>query len=217
MKRLLQRWLLAGLIIWLPIVTTVLAVRFLVDLLDGTVLLLPAAWRPETLLGVHIPGFGVFVAIVVVMATGALGANWLGSRLLRGGESLVARVPLVRSVYSGMKRLAETVFSEKGHAFREVLMLEYPRPGLWTLGFRTGEAPAEVNQHTGRRMATVYVPTTPNPTSGFVVMANEDELVRLSMSVEDALQLIISMGAVRPRDKPPGVPVVPIDAPQPDR
>lgn len=217
MKRLAQRWLLAGLIIWLPIVTTILAVRFLVDLLDGTIVLLPPAWRPEALLGVHIPGFGVMLAVVVVMGTGALGANWLGSRLLRGGESLVARVPLVRSVYSGMKRLAETVFSEQGHAFREVLMLEYPRPGLWTLGFRTGEAPGEINRHTGRRMATVYVPTTPNPTSGFVVMANEDELVPLEMSVEDALQLIISMGAVRPKATTPGAAPTAIDAPQSGR
>ncbi|WP_348675214.1 DUF502 domain-containing protein [uncultured Abyssibacter sp.] len=215
MKRLFQRWLLAGVVIWLPIVTTIFAVRFLLDLLDHSLAWLPASWQPENWLGFSLPGLGLVFSLVVVLATGALAANWLGLKLLGIGESLVERLPLVRSIYKAMKRVAETVFSEKGNAFREVLLLEYPRPGLWAIGFRTGEAPDEVDRHVGRSMATVYIPTTPNPTSGFVVMAAEDELIRLHMPVEDALQLIISMGAVRPEAasrQPP-----PIDAAQPQR
>ena len=215
MKRLFQRWLLAGVVIWLPIVTTIFAVRFLLDLLDHTVAWMPTAWQPESWLGFQLPGLGLVFSLVVVLATGALAANWLGLRLLGFGESLVARLPLVHSIYKSMKRVAETVFSEKGNAFREVLLLEYPRPGLWVIGFRTGEAPDEVDLHTGRSMATVYIPTTPNPTSGFVVMAAEDELIRLKMPVEDALQLIISMGAVRPEVA--AQTVAAIDAARPER
>lgn len=215
MRRLLQRWLLAGVVIWLPIVATILAVRFLVDLLDQTIAWMPAAWQPERWLGFELPGLGLLFSLIIVLATGALAANWVGLKLLSVGESVVDRLPLIRSIYKSMKRVAETVFSDKGNAFREVLMLEYPRKGLWTLGFRTGQAPSEINRHTGRRMATVYVPTTPNPTSGFVVMADEDELVPLDMPVEAALQLIISMGALRPEGAEPAP--VRIDAATPGR
>lgn len=130
MRRLLQRWLLAGVVIWLPIVATILAVRFLVDLLDQTIAWMPAAWQPERWLGFELPGLGLLFSLIIVLATGALAANWVGLKLLGVGESVVDRLPLIRSIYKSMKRVAETVFSDKGNAFREVLMLEYPRKGL---------------------------------------------------------------------------------------
>lgn len=214
--RLIRRWLVAGLIVWLPIAATLIIVGFLVDLLDRTMLILPAAWRPDALLGVHIPGLGIAVSLLVVLVTGALAANFLGRQLLVWAERAVNRIPLVRSIYGGAKKLTETVFSDQQKAFREVVMLEYPRAGLWTLGFRTGEAAGEITRHTGTDMATVYVPTTPNPTSGYVVIMPESDLVRLNMSVEDALQLIISMGAVRPEDRD-GPAAQTIDLPRPDK
>lgn len=199
--RLIRRWLIAGLVVWLPIAATLIIVRFLVDLLDQTMLILPPGWRPEALLGVHIPGLGVLVSLLIVLGTGALVANFLGRQLLEWAERAVNRIPLVRSIYGGVKKLTETVFSDQQKAFREVVMLQYPREGLWTLGFRTGKAAREISRHTAKDMVTVYVPTTPNPTSGYVVIMPESDLVKLEMSVEDALQLIISMGAVRPEDK----------------
>ncbi|MBR9814544.1 DUF502 domain-containing protein [bacterium] len=212
--RLIRRWLVAGLVVWLPIAATLIIVRLLVDLLDQTMLILPPAWRPDALLGMHIPGLGVVVSLLIVLVTGALVANFLGRRLLEWAEKAVNRIPLVRSVYGGVKKLTETVFSDQQNAFREVVMLQYPREGLWTLGFRTGTASREISRHTAQDMVTVYVPTTPNPTSGYVVIMPESDLVRLKMSVEDALQLIISMGAVRPEDREDGMPS-PIDLPAP--
>ena len=199
--RLIRRWLIAGLVVWLPIAATLIIVRLLVDLLDQTMLILPPAWRPDALLGMHIPGLGVVVSLLIVLMTGALVANFLGRRLLEWAERAVNRIPLVRSIYGGVKKLTETVFSDQQNAFREVVMLQYPREGLWTLGFRTGQAAQEISRHTAQDMVTVYVPTTPNPTSGYVVIMPESDLVKLKMSVEDALQLIISMGAVRPEDR----------------
>lgn len=212
--RLIRRWLVAGLVVWLPIAATLIIVRLLVDLLDQTMLILPPALRPDALLGMHIPGLGVVVSLLIVLVTGALVANFLGRRLLEWAEKAVNRIPLVRSVYGGVKKLTETVFSDQQNAFREVVMLQYPREGLWTLGFRTGTASREISRHTAQDMVTVYVPTTPNPTSGYVVIMPESDLVRLKMSVEDALQLIISMGAVRPEDREDGA-ASPIDLPAP--
>ena len=164
----------------------------------------------------HIPGLGIVISLLIVLGTGALVANFLGRQLLVWAERAVNRIPLVRSIYGGAKKLTETVFSDQQKAFREVVMLEYPRAGLWTLGFRTGEAAREITKHTGHNMATVYVPTTPNPTSGYVVIMPESDLVKLKMSVEDALQLIISMGAVRPEDRAETLDEA-IDLPRPDK
>lgn len=211
---LIRRWLIAGLLVWLPIAATMVIVGFMVDLLDQTMLILPPSWRPDALLGMHIPGLGVLVSLLIVLGTGALVANFLGRKLLEWAERAVNRIPLVRSIYGGVKKLTETVFSDQQKAFREVVMLQYPREGLWTLGFKTGAAAREISRHTSKDMVTVYVPTTPNPTSGYVVIMPEDDLVRLEMSVEDALQLIISMGAVRPEDRDPASPAT-IDLPAP--
>lgn len=198
MLGLLRRYLVAGLLVWVPLGVTALVVKGLVDLMDRTVLLLPPAWRPEALLGFSVPGLGVLLALLVVVATGALAANFLGRRLVAAGEAVLRRVPVVRSVYGAVKQVAETLFSSRGDSFRKVLLVEYPRKGCWTLAFLTGEAAPEVEHHTGEPMVSVFVPTTPNPTSGFFLMMPRRDVVELAMSVDEGLRLLLSMGVVAP-------------------
>jgi uncharacterized membrane protein len=192
----LRRYLIAGLLIWVPLGVTVLTIRFLVDLTDQTLLLLPPAWRPEQLIGVSIPGLGVVLAFVVVLVTGIVVANLFGRRLVALWEAILARIPLVRTVYATAKQVAETLLSDTGQSFREVVLIEYPRPGLWTMGFITGNAPRAVAQAGGREMVSVFVPTTPLPTSGFYVLAPRSELRKLDMSVDAAIRLVVSAGVV---------------------
>ncbi len=195
---LMRRWLIAGLAVWLPLGATILVVLFLIDLMDRSLLLLPPAYRPETLLGFNIPGLGVLLTFAIVLLTGFLAANYFGEKLLALLDQLVQRVPLVRSVYGGMKSLADTVLTGSGNSFRKVLLIEYPRKGLWTLAFQTGEPAGEVQRKTGQEVVTVFVPTTPNPTSGFIVMVPRTDAIALDMTVEQALRMIISLGVVTP-------------------
>lgn len=201
MMSALRRYIMAGLLVWLPLGVTILVVKMLVDLMDRSLLLLPARYQPEQMLGMHIPGLGVIVAVTVVLTTGIVVANLFGRKLVAAWESLLARIPLVRSVYSAVKQIAETMFSANGQSFRKVLLVEYPRKGLWTVAFQTGTEVGEAQRKTGREVINIYVPTTPNPTSGFFLMVPKDEVVELDMSVDEGLRMIISMGAVVP--KPP--------------
>lgn len=193
----LRRYLIAGLLVWLPLAATILVVRGLVGFLDRTLLLLPQDFHPDVLLGFHIPGLGVVLTVAVVLITGVIAANLFGKRLVRGWEALLDRIPLVRSVYSAVKQLAETMFSN-GQSFRKVLLIEYPRKGSWTLAFQTSADVGEAQIKTGRDVINVYVPTTPNPTSGFFLMLPKEEVVELEMSVDEGLKMLISMGAVVP-------------------
>lgn len=193
-----RRYIMAGLLVWLPLGVTILVIKMLVDLMDRTLLLLPARYQPEQLLGMHIPGLGVIVAVVVVLSTGIIVANLFGRKLVEGWESLLARIPLVRSVYSAVKQIAETMFSSSGQSFRKVLLVEYPRKGLWTLAFQTGTDIGEAQQKTERDVINIYIPTTPNPTSGFFIMVPKEDVVELDMSVDEGLRMIISMGSVVP-------------------
>jgi len=194
----LRRYLIAGLLLWLPLGVTILVIRLLVGTMDQTLLLLPERLRPDALFGFHIPGLGLVLAVSVVLLTGMLVANLFGRRLLALWERLLSRIPLVRSIYMAVKQLAETMFSGGGQSFRKVLLIEYPRKGLWTLAFQTGTGAGEAQQKTGRDVVNVYVPTTPNPTSGFFLMVPREEVVELDMSVDDGLKMIISMGVVVP-------------------
>lgn len=194
----MRRYLIAGLLVWLPLGVTVLLIKLMVDTMDRVLLLLPPDWRPEALLGFHLPGAGVVVSVLVVLVTGMVVANLLGRRLVAGWESLLNRIPLVRSIYTGVKQVAETVLSTGGQSFRKVLLIEYPRKGMWCLAFQTGSNLGEVQQRTGADVVAVFVPTTPNPTSGFVVMVPREEIVELDMSVDEGLKMIISMGVVVP-------------------
>jgi len=195
----LRRYLIAGLLVWVPLVVTLVIIRFLVDLLDFTLLLLPPPWRPEALLGFNIPGFGVVVAVVIVLLTGLLAANFAGRKVLDIGESVVQRIPLVRSIYSAVKQVLQTLLHNGGQSFRRVLLVEYPRKGLWTIGFQTGVGVGEVQQRTERALVTVFIPTTPNPTSGFIILVPTEEAIALDMSVEDGLKFVMSLGVVEPR------------------
>ncbi len=199
----IRRYLIAGLLVWVPLVITVVVIRALVNFMDRSMLLLPQQWRPETLLGYPIPGLGLALTVAIVFVTGLLVANLFGRRLLALWESILARIPLVRSIYGVVKQVAETILSANGDAFRKVLLIEYPRKGIWTLAFQTGMATGEIQRRTKAEVITVFVPTTPNPTSGFIMMIPRDEVMELSMSVEDALKLIMSLGVVAPRESAP--------------
>lgn len=194
----LRRYIMAGLLVWLPLGVTIMVIKMLVDLMDRTLLLLPVRYQPEQLLGFHIPGLGVIVAVLVVLTTGIIVANLFGRKLVAGWESLLARIPLVRSIYSAVKQIAETMFSSSGQSFRKVLLVEYPRKGLWTLAFQTGAASEEVKRRSGEEVLNVFVPTTPNPTSGFLIMVPKKDVVELEMSVDEGLRMIISLGMVVP-------------------
>ena len=202
----LRRYLIAGLLVWLPIGVTVLVVKLLVDLMDQTLVVLPEAYRPDRLLGFHIPGLGVVLSVLVVLSTGVVMAHFFGQQLLAAWEAILNRIPLVRSIYSSVKQLSATLLSSGGQSFRKVLLIEYPRKGLWTLAFQTGTDIGEAQAKTGEDVINIYVPTTPNPTSGFFLMVPRRDVVELDMSIDEGLKMIISMGVVVPRwnqDNPP--------------
>jgi len=200
----LRRYFIAGLLVWLPLGVTILLLKFLLDFMDQAVLWLPAALRPENLLGYRLPGLGALLLVALVLLTGVIVANLFGRQLLAIGERLLARIPLVRAIYSATKQLTETLFSGSGQSFRKVVLVEYPRAGLWTLAFLTGSGSGEVRQKTGRDLINIFVPTTPNPTSGFFLMAPRESVIELDMSVDTALRIILSAGAVVPGEtKPP--------------
>jgi uncharacterized membrane protein len=182
----------------MPLGITILVARMLIRWLDGSITLLPEAYRPEALFGFAIPGLGVLLSFAIVLITGVLVANFFGRRLVRMGERVLARIPLVRSVYSGAKQLAETMFSDAGESFRKVVLVQFPRKGLWTIGFLTGTDMGEAQQKTGHDVVNIYVPTTPNPTGGYFVMVPREDLIELEMSVDDGLKMLMSMGAVVP-------------------
>lgn len=195
----LRRYLIAGLLVWVPLIVTGLIIKLLVDMLDFTILLLPPSWRPEALLGFTVPGAGVVIAIVIVLVTGLVAANFVGRKLFDIGDAIVDRIPLVSSIYSAVKQLMRTVLDDGGESFKRVLMVQYPREGLWTLGFQTGVGVGEVQHRTEHDVLTVFIPTTPNPTSGFVIMVPREDAIELDMSVEDGLKFVMSLGVVVPK------------------
>ena len=195
----LRRYLVAGLLVWVPIVFTYFILNIAVGLMDRTLLLLPTAFRPENLLGFHIPGLGIILTFIVLLLTGMLAANILGRSLLNLGESLLNRIPLVRSVYSGAKNFAEVVLTDTSQSFKKVLLIEYPRKGVYSLCFQTSTDVGEIQARTGGEVVCVFVPTTPNPTSGFIIMVPRVDVTELDMEVEQALKMIVSLGVVVPR------------------
>lgn len=198
----LRRYFIAGLLVWLPIGATILVVKVVLDLMDRLLLLLPPPYRPENLLGVDIPGLGVIVALILVLVTGVLVANLLGRRLVAFYESILTRIPLVRTVYGAVKSFAEVVFSDSGKSFKKVMLIQYPHPGIYALAFQTADNPPEPSDRLDRPLYSVFLPTTPNPTSGFILLVPQDEAIELDMSVEEALKMIISLGVVVPHWHP---------------
>ena len=194
----LRRYLVAGLLVWLPVGVTILVFKVLLDLMDGVLFLVPLAYRPETWLGFRLPGLGALLALLVLFVTGVLVANLLGKQLVVWYESLLGRIPLVRSVYGGVKNFAAVLLSDTGKSFKKVLLIEYPSKGLYRIALQTAENVREIGAVTGRDLMTVFVPTTPNATSGFIVFVPSEDVIELTMSVEEALKMIISLGVVVP-------------------
>ena len=193
----LRRLLVAGTLVWLPIIATVWVVSFFVALMDRTLILLPDRYQPDALFGFHVPGLGVIFAFVVVLLTGLLVTNLIGRQLVGYWEDLMQRIPLVRSVYGGVRSFTESVLSSS-NSFRQVVAVEYPRPGIWSIGFVTAEDVAEVSRRTGQHVKCVFVSTAPNPTSGFIILVPQDQLVPLEMSIDAAMKMIVTCGVVLP-------------------
>ena len=196
--RLLRKYLIAGLLVWLPLAATVVVIKLLIDLLNKTILLFPPEWQPETLFGFSIPGFGIIIGISILILTGVFAANLFGKKLVGFWEAILGRIPLVRTIYTTVKQVLETLFSSNSESFRRVVLIEYPRKGIWSLGFQTNEALAAASEASGNDLVSVFVPTTPNPTSGFIIMLPSEDITQLDISVEDGFKFIISMGVIVP-------------------
>jgi len=194
----IQKYLIAGLLVWLPIVVTVLLFRFLISLMDQTLILLPPQIRPESLLGFSLPGLGVILTLLVLLVTGIFAANIVGKTMVGIGERALKRIPVVRSVYSAAKNFSELVFSETGQSFKKVLLIEYPRQGIYSLAFQTSTALGEVQKKTGSDVVCTFVPTTPNPTSGYIIILPKEDVIEMDMSVDEAFKMIVSLGVVVP-------------------
>ncbi len=200
-----RKWFFAGLLVLVPLAITIWLLEWAISSLDKSLLLLPKAWHPDVLLPVHIPGFGVILTLAVLLLVGATVSNFLGKRLIGWWDALLGRIPVVRSIYSSVKQVSDTLFSENGNAFRKAVLVEWPRAGTWTIGFVTGVPSGDVLkvlQHgVVEEFLSVYIPTTPNPTGGYMMMFKKSECQELSMSVDEALKYVVSMGVVAPAEK----------------
>lgn len=194
----LRKYLITGLLVWLPIVVTVLLFRFLITLMDQTLILLPSSIRPESLIGFTLPGLGLILTVLVLLITGIFAANIVGRSMVNFGEKIFKRIPVVRSVYTASKNFAEIVFSDTGQSFKKVLLIQYPRKGLYSLAFQTSTSLGEVQKKTGSDVVCTFVPTTPNPTSGFIIIVPKEDVIELDMEVDEAFKMIVSLGVVVP-------------------
>ena len=196
--QLIKRYFITGLLIWVPLVITAWVLSIVVSTLDQSLRLLPQAVHPQNLFGFAIPGAGAVITLMMVFLTGLLAANFIGQKLVGWWERLLARIPVVNSVYNSVKQVSDTLFSPNGNAFRQALLVQYPRQGSWTIAFLTGKPGGDILNHLDEEYVSVYVPTTPNPTSGFFLMMPAKDVIELEMTVDEALKYIISMGVVAP-------------------
>ena len=210
LKLILRRYLIAGLLVWLPIIATVLVIQFILNMLDH---LVPRAIRPDVLLGVHIPYLGALLALLLVLATGLLVTNIIGRGLVRAWEDVLNRIPFVRAVYGGVKSFSTTILSNSGNSFKQVLLIEYPRAGCWSVGFQTASDVRLPGASDLEPMVCVFIPTTPNPTSGFIVLVPRSQAIELDMNPDAAMKLIVTLGVVMPPPPPAGLPPVSAAAP----
>jgi len=194
----LRKWLLAGLLVLVPLIITLGVLDWVISTLDKTLNILPAAWHPDRWIGARIPGLGVLFALAVVVSIGAMASNIVGNRLVNWWHALLHRIPIVRSIYSGVKQVSDTLFADKGNAFRKAVLVQWPREGMWTVAFLTGHPSGEVAKHVPDDCLSVYVPTTPNPTGGYFVMLKRADCIELEMSVDEALTYVVSMGVITP-------------------
>ena len=200
---MLRKYLIAGLLIWLPLAITLWVIDFIVTTMDRTLQVLPASWHPDQVLGVHVPGLGAVVSVIILLLTGVLAANIIGARMFAWWERVLVKIPIVRPIYSSVKQVSDTLFASSGNSFRKVVLIEFPNRGQWTFGFVVGAPGASVERDLGRELITVYVPTAPNPTSGYVLMVPPTELKEVDVTVDDALKFHLSMGVVPPAARAP--------------
>jgi len=193
-----KKYLITGLLIWIPLVMTIWVLDLIVTTMDSTLLLLPERLQPKTLLGFNVPGLGVVLTLIVLLLTGVLAANMIGQRMVAIGEGWLARIPVVKSIYNSVKQVSDTLLSSSGQAFRKAVLVRFPHSDVWTVAFLTGVAGGEVASRLGGGMISVYVPTTPNPTSGYFILVSRADVIELEMSVDEALKYVISMGVAAP-------------------
>ena len=202
----MKKYLITGLLIWIPLAITLWVLDLIVSTMDQSLLLLPPQYQPQALFGRQIPGLGVVLTVVTVLVTGVLASNILGQRLLQFWENILGRIPVVKTIYNGVKQVSDTLFAPGGQAFSKALLVQYPRAGSWTIAFLTGQPGGDVANHLRGEYLSVYVPTTPNPTSGFFLMMPRADVIELDMSVDEALRYVISMGVVSPDLHGPRIP-----------
>ncbi len=196
--KLLRRYFATGLLIWTPLAITFMVLAWILGSLDRVIEWLPADIQPKKFLGANIPGLGVLMTLGIVLLTGMIATNVIGQKLVQMWEQLLSRIPVVKTIYSSVKQVSDTLFSSSGEAFRQAVLVQYPRQGIWTIAFLTGKPGGEIAQHLTQDCISVYVPTTPNPTSGFFLIMPTKDVVMLEMSVDEALKYVISMGLVAP-------------------
>lgn len=196
--QLIKRYFITGLLIWVPLVITGWVLSTIISALDQSLRLLPTNIHPEALFGFAIPGAGTVLTLLMIFLTGLLAANFIGQKLMGWWDKLLSRIPVVNSVYKSVKQVSDTLFAPNGNAFRKALLIQYPRQGSWTIAFMTGQPGGDLVNHLTGNYVSVYVPTTPNPTSGFFLMMPASEVIELDMTVDAALKYIISMGVVAP-------------------
>ena len=201
MKKKLKQIFITGLAVTIPIGLTLYILFFLIDIMDGLLKIIPVRYHPDTLLGIHIPGLGIIVTLALITIAGLVTTSYVGYKIVQSGEDLVDRIPFVRNIYQAIKKISDSMFMDKRSSFKKVVLVEFPRKGIYTIGFVTGVPSGEIRKKAGQNCISVFLPTTPNPTSGYLIIVPEDELVPMDMSVEEALTFIISVGIVTPSDR----------------
>jgi uncharacterized membrane protein len=201
LKKKLKQIFLTGLAVTVPIGLTLYILFFLIDIMDSLLKIIPLRYHPDTLLGIHIPGLGTIVTVILIFICGLITASYVGNRIVQSGEDLLYRIPFVRNIYQAIKRFSDTMVMDRRSSFKRVVLVEFPRKGLYTIGFVTGKPDLEFKKEPGQNFISVFLPTTPNPTSGYLIIVPEDELIEVHMSVEEALTYIISVGIVTPSER----------------
>lgn len=200
-SKIIRRYLITGLLIWIPLWATISVVKILIDALDNIIVLLPKAYQPQALFGFHLPGIGVVLCFLLLLTTGLLVTHTLGEAIVEFGEKWLNKIPLVRSIYQATKQVTETILSSNSQAFRKVLLVEYPRKDMWSIAFQTASSSKNVVKNGMSEPITVFIPTTPNPTSGFLLLVEKNDAIVLDMTVDEALKMVISLGVMQPEIK----------------
>lgn len=201
----LKKYFITGLLIWIPLVITVWVLKAIIGIMDQSLQLLPEAIHPQNLLGFHLPGAGTVLTLLVILVTGLVTANIVGQKLVRFWEGVLARIPVVKSIYYSVKQVSDTLFSGSGEAFRKVLLVRYPHPQAWSVAFQTGAPAQQIGEMLPDEHVSVFIPTAPSPVNGFFFFVKKSETIELDISVDDALKYIVSMGVVPPQRRHPNL------------